>query len=365
MIEIRTSLAAVLLAVTASSIASPAAASRSTCEAVYLNSTRDVTLSIRKRVEMRAVFNQHCESNGSVRQRSGGINLAFPIEQIPVEFGLSGMTSDQAASAFCKVGAERSGFVDEATAFADTVVIPALQLYNQCKEIEERGLRISHTSPGLGFLNISGEILDTTSRPVLNALLYDPKKVACTSTSFGQPGRNAVRIAADRERPITRNFDIQCVRKGVQRGADVVYPPAEVTVATNMGDYSATFTEDQAYGPGSANQARTEALALQSRHATAITRVEIQLAAEKDKSRELQRRIDNPTLRSMLLTIGEYGGGLGSGQTNARDRIYCYESPHAYAERWCGSERPIVQHIGSHGGHKCGYSYYVISCLSQ
>jgi hypothetical protein len=45
---------------------------------------------------------------------------------------------------------------------------------------------------------------------------------------------------------------------------------------------------------------------------------------------------------------------------------YCYTDPHAIASGICQQEgstgTPTVVHTGGHGGNKCGYDFYVITC---
>lgn len=58
----------------------------SDCAAVYANATRNVDVFSRTLTEQNSLYTKHCESNGSMRQASKGLDLTIPIETIVIEF---------------------------------------------------------------------------------------------------------------------------------------------------------------------------------------------------------------------------------------------------------------------------------------
>lgn len=337
------------------------------CEAVYGNATRNISLEARQSIELSSLYSRYCEADGSARSSGLGVTLKFPVEQIPVEIGVSGTSATEKHSSFCRIGQSRNAFRSSSLDYANSVVVPALELFNQCLAARDRGLLLSHAILTPELFSISGELRDNHSRPVLTGLLHD-RSVACTSSSFGPPNGPAQKISYEKERPILRNFDIQCRRQGVRRGTDVVYPVTAVELQTNMGNYKVELPEDSAYGPSTASAAAAKLRLQESTHLAEKELLSVEVERLRASNTELERRIANPALRSMILTIGERGGGLGEGATDHRNRAYCYSDPNVEAQRYCsvtGGGRPMVQHIGSHGGAKCGYNYYIVSCLHQ
>jgi hypothetical protein len=344
-----------------------AQAAGGSCEAVYSNATRNISLEARETIEMSSLFSQYCEANGSVRSGALGVSAKFPVEKVPVQLGINGSSASETHSRFCDVGARRSAFRSSSLDYANSVVVPALDLFNQCLAARDRGLILSHTILTPELFSISGELRDNHSRPVLTGLFHD-RSTTCTSSSFGPQGGPAAKISFEKERPILRNFDIQCRREGVRRGSDIVYPLAAVEVQTNMGNYKVQLPEDSAYGPATASEAAARIQLRESTHAHEKQLLSQEIASLQAARNELERRLGSPVLRSMLLTVGERGGGFGEGITEHRNRVYCYADPNVEAQRYCsvtGGGRPMVQHIGTHGGHKCDYRYYILSCLTQ
>lgn len=75
---------------------------------------------------------------------------------------------------------------------------------------------------------------------------------------------------------------------------------------------------------------------------------------------------------SYNLCLGEYwqdgrhGGPICPAPGGNQIYDYCYTNPNKKAAAICAQEgstgTPTVVHTGSHGGNKCGYEFYVITC---
>jgi hypothetical protein len=81
-----------------------------------------------------------------------------------------------------------------------------------------------------------------------------------------------------------------------------------------------------------------------------------------DQKKKAENRLQNVSVTASTLSIGEYD----TQKTLAfPPRKYCYTDPNAHAKEVCGADEPRVKAVYSEGGNKCGYSFYVITCLKR
>ncbi len=141
-------------------------------------------------------------------------------------------------------------------------------------------------------------------------------------------------------------------------GANKFYQKTPIGLSTSLGPYSVELLEDKLFGFASASQARANYdKAIQERDL-----YQQQRDQHANRANSLQDVVNRTSVSVAMLSTGEYDPAATQ---FFRPREYCGTDPNAYAAKVCGGRKQQVHLIANHGGNKCGYSYYVITCLNQ
>jgi len=141
---------------------------------------------------------------------------------------------------FCKTQHDKYSQASNFVSVSNTVVIEALNSFNQCKLIEGKMLKMSHVANTQSVM-IRGDF-DPTAAPVeVQSVRYDPDRGECRTTAIAPPKSLVVGNNTKAFRPKS-TFIITCTRKGTTiADGNVEYPRFEVAVATNVGTYPVTM----------------------------------------------------------------------------------------------------------------------------
>jgi hypothetical protein len=354
-VEMNSKIKKVFALLVAATIYVPAIASE--CSAVYSNATGSITLQQKQKTELSYYFNKHCKKTGEVNASSFGLDLGATVEAIPFTFSGTSTTNQQKMEEFCNTGVQQNFGLASSVDFRDEVVVASLNSFNQCVALESRGLRISHQEQAPQSVLIYGELTNNFTTASLDAIAYDSKVMKCRSTGFSGSG-DAIALDGTKSLKISKNFTIDCRRTPQIQGANKFFPKTNIGLSTSLGPYSIELMEDQLFGFASASQAKVNYDKVAKERDTAVS----QKTASDALANNLQQRINNSTVSISMLSIGEYSPPQTA---YFQPRMYCYTDPNARAKEVCGERRAQLHNIGGHDGNKCGYAYYVITCLAQ
>lgn len=327
------------------------------CASVYANSTRTISQSSRQLTELGYNFSLYCQKSGEVNNSALGANAEAVVKGIPFTFSATSTTAQAKMDEFCKVGVQQNYFNSQAADYKSEVVVAALNSFNQCVALENRGFRITHQEQAPQSVLFFGEFTNAFTNASLDAITYDDKAITCRSTGFSTDGK-AITLDGSKSYPIKKNFTIECKRTPKIDGANKFYQKTPIGLSTSLGPYSVELLEDKLFGFASANQARAN-------YDKAIQERDLYLTQRDQNAattKSLQDVINRTSVSVAMLSTGEYDPPATA---YFRPREYCGTDPNAYATKVCNGRKQQVHPIANHGGHKCGYGYYVITCLNQ
>src|SRR5262249_43975217 len=142
--------------------------------------------------------------------------------------------------------------------YNNSVVVDALLNFNQCLEIENKGLRLNYQEQAPRSVLIFGELTNTVVRPKLDVVEYDTQKLSCTSPDFNKERRSQKVGPGDPSRDIISNFTITCVRTPAIEQKATYFPPVKVAISTSLGPYTVALPEDTLNGFFLASEAKAQ-----------------------------------------------------------------------------------------------------------
>jgi hypothetical protein len=229
---------------------------QSSCAAVYAGATSNMTATERDSAKYDYAFSRHCESNGTVKSSSQSQDLSVEIPDY-VEFGWKGSQAEalQVMQKFCKTQQASYASADRYRSLTNTVVVAALNSFNQCIALERNGINMTHTSNATAVV-ISGNFDPSKTRVEVQSVRYDATAGRCETTSISPPKVTRVSDKMNAFRP-RRAFTISCGRIGTAtQSGETKYPRFEILVATNYGAYSVTMLPEDVQGYDLASESR-------------------------------------------------------------------------------------------------------------
>jgi hypothetical protein len=325
-----------------------AAETSSACRDVYLNSTRNLSVSEKYNEELSYHFSRHCEHNGDVRQTSLSGAANIPVDGIPFEFSSNASDNRSKLQEFCKANKNLSTSVSVDNSYRNAVVTAALDSFNKCISLESRGLLITHDEQHPESVIIHGSFKDRTTKATLDTVIYDKTRLLCSSANFNTANRS-VTLDETRKFEIPGNFSITCRRLPQRNLNSIEYPRVNIAISTSLGPYSIVLQEDQFFGFTLASEAAEQNKKLKDMH-----------QAEKRRADELEDRLKNISVTTYVWSVGEYDRG-----TTVRPRHYCKDNAEKRAAALCKGAEYVLKRTGKRGGNKCGYSEYVVACVKK
>lgn len=193
---------------------------------------------------LNAVFSEHCQMDGSSKDKSGGVGLDAIVKAIPIKFTGSYSSVDQAFSNFCKSYQLHTSSSSEADSYKQTISAKALDTIQQCLRLQAKDIFVSHEIANAEAANffLRGnihQIFELTGVGIVG------KKTTCTGQINGKT------VAFD-ERVHIKNISNQsfvCTRTGHldPRTQKVYYPESIITVMTSAGNYTLFWPKDERF----------------------------------------------------------------------------------------------------------------------
>lgn len=338
-------------------ISAPALAQETSCESVYQNAVRNITVDTIDRSSRSFYFNLYCERDGSTRSIAAGTNFSFPIEGIPFEAGGDASWDEAELKEFCRIGSDSNYYEASDFSYGSFVVTDALTSYNQCLFLQKENLLVTHQeAPAASFI-VFGEFTSPILDATIDTVQYDPDKLTCTSTSFSDDGSEELIDGSRRYDPNRQPFSIACVRKAFQSGDKDYYPRTWFQMATSVGPYTVILPGDSHLGFNLASQAE----------AAYNAAIESRNAAREEARRAVAaaaRRIE--TLEPVVLT--GYAGD--SWMHHTKDiSVACYDHEAKPLEDRMREKCPTgyrattYTKAGSVDGGRCGQTWATLVCL--
>ncbi|MGR9185824.1 hypothetical protein ACU8L2_23655 [Rhizobium leguminosarum] len=323
------------------------AAAEDSCRSVYQNAVRDIAIETKTYQELDYVYDNYCERDGTKRNINIDTTVKVLFDEIP--FGLTsnkGATEERQRE-FCRLYSSQRYVFGRYVSYKNDVQVAALQQFNQCLDMETRGLAFASSQVGLSDGTISATFRNRTTALVVNAVVYDDKLLACSISSDDL--KNPPDLAERKAFAVKTNFTVSCKRVVQNENGRSYYPPADVRLETNEGGYSAHFEGDALNGFYLASDA-------QKRFDEATKAREV---AEKNVE-TLVSNIDSANVR----TYRFYNGDPGGDAPMTGPRLNCGDV-NAHAAKLCGNGKVFIKNLlgRSQPGGRCGYDWYTVACL--
>jgi hypothetical protein len=318
------------------------------CAAVYSSAVRNVEFYTKQNSQKYYVFSQHCEQNGSIRTTSTNVDLSAAYKLISFDF--SG-TQDDAKSEmqkFCKTFAQDYSSASASSQYKNTVVVDALESFNECRRLETQGVRFAQSVQAPSRLSITAYFNPDTT--ILTVKQFDELNFSCTTSAASKDGKIIPAASINKEFKPKGSFVLSCARKGKKSSTGTQYERSSVRIDTNWGPYSVVMQPEGLLNFDLASEAKTQNDELSVR----VANLTGTLTSEKNRADTYQTKWGNASAEI-------YGTMLGEGAP-----LPCGGSVEAWAITTCGGRPkvgPIVTSV--RGGNACGYTGFAVACVNK
>lgn len=313
-----------------------------TCQAVYLNATRDIDVQTKINQQLDYVYDRYCNKDGSKQTFNMSDAVGVIFDDLPFNFKSSKGATNERSSEFCKAYSSQRYVNDRYFHYRNEVQVAALNAFNQCIALRKQGIEISYSPNGVVGGTINGKFQDRQTTLVVNSVLYDKELVNCTLSS--SDFKSAQKIDDKKPIPVNHNFTVTCRRTPKKESGKVYYPETDVRMDTSSGGYSVHFEGDALNGFYLANEAR-------AKYDEGQRNLE---QSKKSEASLLQR------LKSVRATVHLFATGQDAEIPCESANAAAIE---AYTRKVCGNGIPSLNDRGISGGRKCGYHYFALACI--
>lgn len=343
-------------------VAAPVSAQENECTEVYRTATRNLNIETRDRSFRSYFFSQHCQSDGSVKSTTLGLDASAVIKGIPIDIGFDGSSDQEKISQFCKSETSSVSAFDSKLVFADSVVVDALTSFNQCVALSRKEFKIWHEDNHPVSATVTVQVLNPALKPKLTAVGYDLRQVECTSTSFSDSGEvKLLHEAVDF--PIDGTFTMYCSRKSIESPDLIEVQRTPIQIQTTVGDYQFVLQADEQYvGVQLASQTKNTIDALFKQLDEVSKDLGFTKAALDAKDR-YPVLVVGPFSQGALMAVPKYIRPVGCLKPqSAQDRII-KEQLRLACEK--GYRAELVGEVSHVGGTGCGQTVVQIDCIRE
>ncbi|MDT3382527.1 hypothetical protein RNI52_34695 [Labrys neptuniae] len=330
------------------------------CDAVYQNATRDLIIDNQDRSSLFSVYDKYCDSKGSVNNTSVGIGIDVVVKNLPINFTGNYGNSSEAISNFCKNYKEVRFSNENSQVTKNTVVVAALENYNECKKIISQGVSITHTAVGPGDIIFSFQLKNAVTAFEIQGVSLGPN-ITCGSTTLSSD-KKWHSVDEKTRASVKSNASISCKRSSTG-SEEKVYPLSWVGISTNIGSYTINMLADSIVGGTLASELNNKIDTLKQKNDSN----ESLIVSQQTQITSLQQAIDKIRNGTKFSTFkfwtGEYGGTTveGGDRYDPRDN----PDPQAIGRRYCPAPAAMnIQLIRNISGGCCGYAWYTGTCIS-
>jgi len=330
------------------------------CVAVYETATRNLQISEASYSSLNTVFDQYCESNGEFKDSAKSGGLEAVIKSVPISLSGNASSIEERFQNFCSNYSGIRYNSAASRALADTVVVDALNAFNNCIEISSRGVIISHSSPtGLdGTFNF-------TFRANINYELQGVQEGRNIECEIRDP-LDGKMIQADTSTTLKfdKPFSAFCKRKPEGSPSGKFFPRTSVVFASNQGNYSVLYPAEEVLDVEFASvldrrisNAEDRLIALSNNLETNIVKLEERVndvsSASSALVSELRTAIDFKVFKVLR----------ADSQPGERDyaHVGCAD-PTAWVQSQCPGYSVEMIVLSSRSGGHCGFTHYLGIC---
>lgn len=339
------------------------AAEPSSCAEAYKGALSNIDTGQRTRIENALAYRKYCSASGSFDKSSWGASVSAVVYEIPFTVGLNGASDEGKMDQFCKTGFSQNGFYSSDLWFAKTTAEGAQRNFNACRALETNGLLVTHVYTAPRYITILGKYLNKYTTATIDRVSYDPTRVTCTSTSFGNGkpktlSQKTARIEAEND------FTIQCERLPIKYAGKDFYPDAQIVASISKAGATAPYDiqvpADSDLGPALSSDAEAQIIELK--------KANVSLAADKtalatDRDAYMKRLNSAAVSKIVPLSTGEYDIGAPSApgpRFDPRNKPNLQD----YVNSQCGpTQTGQLFLVANWSGNCCGYATYVGTCL--
>jgi hypothetical protein len=349
------------------------------CGRIVSDMSREYMSSQESNAILDSVFDQHCQSDGSVRQGGTQFGLSVVVKALPVGLNFGSSSSDSSASSFCKDYRSRRQLTASRSSEEQKLSKRAFDSLDSCMALAAKGAAISHQL--IGRDRVAFAISPGQTR--LRIVGVDTSQIECDGFVASSTTRVPVNreLSVDVQEPVS----ITCKREPASRAPDGswAYSEASVIVQTNLGlNYPVVLPESKKFADATVAEMQSDIASLRGLMYAPLGTV-IASALPWERFREHVPDADvawvpadgrsipesspfrrlglgdlSPDLRGVFLRgLGEFEAGKsrsdGKGDPESRKAL-SYQADqlgsHVHRER---GRRAAVPHGG--GGHAVGY----------
>jgi hypothetical protein len=320
------------------------------CEDIYSQAVRDKSFTSDDWASLNSVYDRICTSSGGKQNFTWNSGMSIIVDSLPFSgTGNAAGSTDNWASFCTNYKDERFNEMHKKI-LSDTVVTEALISFNACKQIES----IAHIVPEMSYTPdaVSITFVFETSQTFLKIGGVTGMNLQCQSNDapIGQQS-----LSKDSSFEMKNNFSIICLRTN-RLGAsskDIAanFPPASLTIATNIAPYTWNFPNDILYGINLASDAEARLNELRTMNQAQSN----EIATRTNELTQLRNRLAGMHFSTFDFTVGE----------EEHKDYDCGSDQNQIARTFCSAAQAYtVTTIKIENGGKCGAVLYRAICVS-
>ena len=340
--------------------------SYSHCNAVYQTATRNLQITESSYDSLNEIFDNYCEESGNIKSESQGLGVDVVIKKIPLKFSGTSTENEARMKNFCKNYSSIRYESSVSRVVKDKVVVDALNAFNQCVDISKRGVVVDHTSP-TGIESAFSFRFDNTVTYELQGVQVG-KNIECTIQDQESEGNELI-VGTSTYQVFDNNFSAFCNRIPLDYGEGrEYYPRTSVTFVSNHGTYSILYPEEEIESVQFASMIDERLSNVEERLSHVSTKFEEELQSlstslkesNQNITRSLDGHISNLDVKVFKVMVGEHHRYAEPNWTT----IGC-----GNVDSWLNNQCPGYNinktRVFIRSGDRCGYTYYVATCLKK
>lgn len=349
-----------------SPVSTVAAQSYPHCNDVYQIATRNLQITEFSYDSLNEIYDSYCEASGEVKSESQAVGIDAVIKKIPLKFSGSATENSSKMKNFCMNYSNVRSESFASRVISNTVVVDALKAFNECVNISKRGVIVDHTSP-TGLNGAFSFRFDNTVTYELQGVQVG-RNLKCTIQDKDTES-NEVNVGTSTYKIFEKNFSAFCKRIPIDYGDGREYfPRTSVTFVSNHGAYSVLYPEEEIEIVQFASMIDERLSNVEERVFQTTKNLENKIESLSIATKKSDQNIQN-SLNSHInkLDVKVFKVMVGEHHRFAEPNwqtIGC-----GNIDSWLTSQCPDY-HINKtqvflRGGDRCGYTYYVATCLKK
>ena len=283
-----------------------------------------------------------------MRSSSAGLDLSATIKLVKVDFSGNQNDASSEMQNFCKTFSKEFAAANSSTTFKNSIVVDALQSFNECRQLETQGVRFVQSIQEPSQLSVTAFFNPDTT--VLTVKQLNQSNFVCKTSAASKDGLIKPVSSITKEFKPAKSFTVSCDRKGSIKPSGTQYDRASIRIDTNWGPYSVMMQPEGLLNFDLASQAKAQNEEVLKQNQ------QLSLSLGNEKS-----RADSFESKWNAVSTDVYGVMVGEGA-----ELPCGSSVSNWAFAKCGG-RPMKGPIltSSRGGNACGYTGFAVACLNK